>query len=681
MSRSVNSYFYLQPEENSRNNHFIQKMRDISDKDKIQIYLINRPLVDSKYSYSVSNSIIMLSPNHKIALYNFGDSEGDFEEFYEEFIEDLGSISDRFEYKTQLGRPKTWKNLIVSQGIVDPSEFDAKLELENLKIEKQEEKRKCELLISLLVGSINDINTVGIEVPTTILDKVKKKIQLFDGDQTRFVYDKLDEKIIRIQGLSGTGKTELLLHKLKELYGESEENRIMFTCHNRILANSIQGRIPEFFNFMKVDKQIRWSERLWCVHAWGSATQANSGAYRLITYFYNIPFYTWSKNTDFAKVCKLALDDLKSKNISDFGFVFDYMLIDESQDFPEEFFELCSLVTKNSIYVAGDIFQSIFDDEIVKDISPHYLLSKCYRTDPRTLMFSHALGMGLYEYPRLRWLKTNEWEACGYITERARDTSRTLKLMREPLRRFEDLEENGHNCIQISELENDWVATKENAIISIIEHLISDNPTIDPSDIGIVFLDGTKDNYLLADKLAVSIYEKFNWDVNKAYESKSNKKNCLMISNKNNVKGLEFPFVICIGGKITRDYSYRNAIYMILSRSFITSYLVVPKNRNEDILVNIKSCLDDVLNSGCIYTKIPTKDELELIRRTAIHPAPKSQSMYEIINLAFEEIGVDNKYRESLTDVVRTISGDRIDYNEIFDCIDYNYKLMKKKRR
>lgn len=66
-----------------------------------------------------------------------------------------------------------------------------------------------ELLISLLIGSINDIEKVGIEIPETLLERVKKNIILFDGDQTRFIYKKFPKKTVSIQGLSGTGKTEL----------------------------------------------------------------------------------------------------------------------------------------------------------------------------------------------------------------------------------------------------------------------------------------------------------------------------------------------------------------------------------------------------------------------------------------------------------------------------------------
>ena len=81
---------------------------------------------------------------------------------------------------------------------------------------------------------------------------------LFDGEQTRFIYDEPHEKRITIQGLAGTGKTELLLHKIKEIYTHNDEVKIAFTCHNKILADNLRTRIPEFFNFMKVQEQIKW---------------------------------------------------------------------------------------------------------------------------------------------------------------------------------------------------------------------------------------------------------------------------------------------------------------------------------------------------------------------------------------------------------------------------------------
>lgn len=129
-------------------------------------------------------------------------------------------------------------------------------------ISDENDRKNLDLLISLFIGSINDIDRVKDNVPETTLDKVKQKIQLFDGDQTRFVYQKAEKKRIRIQGLSGTGKTELLLHKLKDLYIGEPNSTIYFTCHNKILADNLRKRIPDFFNFMKVEQQIEWNKRL-----------------------------------------------------------------------------------------------------------------------------------------------------------------------------------------------------------------------------------------------------------------------------------------------------------------------------------------------------------------------------------------------------------------------------------
>ncbi|HJD29242.1 MAG TPA: DEAD/DEAH box helicase family protein, partial [Candidatus Blautia avicola] len=141
-------------------------------------------------------------------------------------------------------------------------------------------------MISLLTGSINDIERTGIDYPETLLEKIKKKIILFDGDQTRFIFDEPHKDKIIIQGLAGTGKTELLLHKIRELYVRKEDLKIVFTCRNKILAENLRDRIPEFFDFMKVDEQIKWQERLWVMSSWGSKGDKNSGVYSYVCNYY-----------------------------------------------------------------------------------------------------------------------------------------------------------------------------------------------------------------------------------------------------------------------------------------------------------------------------------------------------------------------------------------------------------
>ena len=108
---------------------------------------------------------------------------------------------------------------------------------------------------------------------------------------------------------------------------------------------------------MKVDKQIKWNERLWMNRAWGSQKAPDTGLYSYICDFYGIPFYKYSTGIDYNFIFSKALFEIKRIPPKQFKTCFDYVLIDESQDFPEVFFELCKKVTKYKVYVAGDVFQ------------------------------------------------------------------------------------------------------------------------------------------------------------------------------------------------------------------------------------------------------------------------------------------------------------------------------------
>lgn len=278
----MSSYFFLQADKNPSNAEFIEQLQDFADTRKSLIYVLNRPLTDQKYSYNYAQSLIVLSPKNKIAIINYGNKETEFENYIEDVLEDVGSISDKYLYKDVIGRPRQWRRTLLDYSIKLNEIESIDYLFERLVLIDESDKKKLDLLISLFIGSINDIDRVKEDVPVTTLDKVKQKIQLFDGDQTRFVYQNLDKKRITIQGLSGTGKTELLLHKLKDIYTGDNSSTIYFTCHNKILADSLKKRIPSFFNFMKVEQQIEWDKRLWCTNAWGSASTINSGAYRYI---------------------------------------------------------------------------------------------------------------------------------------------------------------------------------------------------------------------------------------------------------------------------------------------------------------------------------------------------------------------------------------------------------------
>ena len=625
---------------------------------------------DSRYSYAHEGALVVLAPQRKLSFVDFSGSDESFDDFVEDFLEDLASISDKYRYKESIGRPRNWKNELVLK--VYAAEADAfEAWEEQSKIADPGKQRIAELLVSLLTGSINDIERVKAELPVSLLDRVKRKILLFDGDQTRFIYDRPDRSPIRIQGLSGTGKTELLLHKLRDLYVNVPNSKIVFTCHNRILADNLAKRIPDFFNFMKVEEQIAWEERLWCVHAWGSSNQPNSGTYRLICELYKLPFQRFSPYMSFDRACKEAVEELKKRG--DCAPAFDFILVDESQDFPDSFIELCQVVTSDTVYVAGDIFQSIFDEKIAPTIEPDFLLSKCYRTDPRTLMFAHAIGMGLFEKTKLRWLEDQEWAACGYIVHKAAGGS-IYRLTRETLRRFEDIDNTLPSVLLDAVGDGFWISVGAH-IIAAIKQLAKEHPTLTPDDVGIILLDGGNAIYSLADQLAISVPRELGWIVNKAHETKRRQKGELFISNRNNVKGLEFPFVICVSEQISSGYMYRNALYMTLTRSFLQSRLIVSAERNAAILADIQNGLERINREGCIEVAPPGEDEKEKIK-TTIHVTSSAMSFFDVTDRIFDEIGVLPIMREPLFDAMKKVLGEDIDVDSIRETATFLHAKM-----
>lgn len=425
--------------QSSRNKAFLEDMQTLADSIKQQVYVLSGPLIDGKYQYNDESLMIVLSSKKKIAFVTTKKVDDNFEDLCEDIIEDIGSVSDKYGYKEKIGRPRKWKSKLTTiystNDIVDIKEWFGN----ELAVKDSEDYRTLDLLVSLFIGSINDVKNITTEEPDNLLDKVKHKIQLFDGQQTRFIYEELEAegKRITIQGLSGTGKTELLMHKLKDLYVKNKDAVFGFTCFNKILARKLRERIPEFFNFMKVEQQIDWN-RLLCVSAWGSYGKEYSGIYRYICSFYEISFYSLRECGTFDSACQKAVEQVREK-IKSYGYAFTYMFVDESQDFKESFFNLCELVTEKKCFIAGDIFQSIFEEKKKDVIPPNFLLSKCYRTDPKTLMFAQALGMGLFEKEKLWWLDKEQWEQCGY---QVKIKGSQYTLTREPLRRFEDVDPN-----------------------------------------------------------------------------------------------------------------------------------------------------------------------------------------------------------------------------------------------
>lgn len=638
-------YFDINPK-NEAYAQLIQNMEKYANDNESDIFMLRLPKNDLSDPPKAQNGCFMIMSAHcKVALVNAFATESSFNNYCDDVIDIISYLAMKYEYRAKLGRFNKWTDDLIEkrnlQDIHDLDEF-----WNSVRIDNRQQQKYANLLVALCTGSINDINRVKADLPTNILDQIKQKIQLFDADQTRFIYQEAPvgstKKIIKIQGLSGTGKTELLLHKLKQLYTADESSRIFVTCHNKILATSLHDRIPEFFNFMKVEKQILWEKRLWCTNAWGRLSDENSGLYRYICKFYGIPYQSYTRLSSFDTVCRNAVDIIKTqKKSEEFKYAFDYVLVDECQDFKPSFLELCKLVTSKRVFLAGDLFQSIFAEYTDKDYEADFFLSKCYRTDPRTLMFAQALGLGLFEKEKLRWLKQSDWEACGYSYN---EVNGSIVLRREPVRRFLDIDDN-YDSIQVLTCQADRIGE---GIIRIIKKIRSEYPTVTEEDICIILLDSDDYIYNLANLLELKIPKAIGWDVNKAYETKSTIPGSLLISNRNNVKGLEYPFVICMTKKLVSDYAYRNAIYTMLSRSFIGSYLLIPTEDN-GFVESIKEGLKEIKEFRQMTIKIPSAQERQMIA-TQFKRAIERKPLADILDNIMDEMKVPSVQKKKVID-------------------------------
>lgn len=658
------SYFYCDLQfSNGREPGWLHSLNNYSSTSHKRVYIQRFPVTDTENDEYHSHFLLMIAGS-KLCLIE--QSEGESFDYYAEDVKEcISYLFRKYNYRTVLGPfSRIREELITTKCEEDLNNLDTLLG--SLSLSDELERRHSELLIALCIGSPNEIDRVGNTVPQTYLEKVKHKIQLFDGDQTRFIYQKLNQHVVRIQGLSGTGKTELLLHKIKELYLAKEQYKIFFTCHNKILATTLHDRIEKFFDDMKVNKQIAWEKRLWCTNAWGRSYDSNTGFYSYVCHYYGLPFQSYSYNTSFESLCKKALDSLSQ--LPSFVPCLDYVIVDESQDFDDSFFQLCEKVTRKQVYLAGDVFQSIFAQHTEKDYKADFLLGKCYRTAPDTLMFAHALGLGLFEEKRYRWLKDEDWKTCGYNVFK---DGNSLTLSREPINRFDGEDENYESVIFCESTAERFPKDICSLINSIQEE--TEN-RVQPDDIAVIFIDDDKRIFNRANRLDLEIQMTLGWDVNKAYESKTKEPGSLFVSNRFNSKGLEFPYVFCVTDGIKDAYRYRNSIYTMLTRSFIKSYLVIC-DENSTIPQTIRQGWTQIQREHRMTITIPTQEEQEEIE-IQFTEAKKALSLRESVELFAKENNFSEDDKDRLITIMNNAVLDSYDEDQINETIKNAANLL-----
>lgn len=246
----------------------------------------------------------------------------------------------------------------------------------------------------------------------------------------------------RIRGMAGSGKTIILAMKAALIHVNEPSAKILYTFYTKSLYDQIKQLITRFYR-MHEDHDPDW-DNIQILHAWGGKN--------LPGVYYNACIDNGIAPMPFNTANLMA----RKKGISNFEFItddllnrangkilpkYDYILIDEGQDFPKTFYWLCrKLVYNDRLVWAYDELQNILDIELQETLElfknnygdegidltqlmiTHHpyqnndiVLHKSYRNPIEILLVAHALGFGLYNSRIIQMLENKEhWRDLGY---------------------------------------------------------------------------------------------------------------------------------------------------------------------------------------------------------------------------------------------------------------------------
>jgi len=192
---------------------------------------------------------------------------------------------------------------------------------------------------------------------------LEAEINSFDRDQ-KYGYMGVLDGPQRIRGLAGSGKTIVLAMKAALTHIKYPDANILFSFYTKSLYQHVQRLITRFYRqYDEVDPN--W-DKLKIMHAWGG--QITPGVYYNACIDHNMRPLTYSGVRGvvhpFDFVCSNLLSEVEIKPI------YDYVFVDEGQDFPPSFLRLCLKLAKNNRLVwAYDELQTIFQTEIPSMLS------------------------------------------------------------------------------------------------------------------------------------------------------------------------------------------------------------------------------------------------------------------------------------------------------------------------
>ena len=263
----------------------------------------------------------------------------------------------------------------------------------------------------------------------------------------------------RIRGLAGSGKTVILAMKAALAHLDDPKAMILVTYYTRSLRDHLIRLVSRFHrHFGEGDPD--W-KRIHINHGWGRKDLP--GVLREASLRAGLTPMTYSMAASGAGQAQNAFE-YACRSLVDTQRVtshYDLILIDEGQDFPSSFYELCFYLAKGDrdkkqIVWAYDELQNVFDVKVrtptelfgtdidgeprislPRSLPAHaeandFVLPKCYRNQRDILVLAHATGFGIYGQPVQMLQDRAHWEDVGYDVEAGDMRPGTPVVIRRP---------------------------------------------------------------------------------------------------------------------------------------------------------------------------------------------------------------------------------------------------------
>ncbi len=496
-----------------------------------------------------------------------------------------------------------------------------------------------------------------------IMRILEAEIANFDDKQKYAALSQL-EGPQRIRGLAGSGKTIILCMKAAILHLRNPKLQILYTFTTKSLHDYIEMLITRFYKAMSDGLLPDFDTAIHILHSWGGKNL--KGVYYeacadndILPIDYKTARTKSSSSDAFDYICK----DLLKQSNGTLEKKYDYILIDEAQDFKPSFYQVCRALVKNDCLVwCYDDLQNIFHVDIqdtIKTFENEYgakginlgelqiahpdmdndiVLPRSYRNPKEILVMAHAIGFGIYNDKLIQMLQNNEhWEDLGYkvvqgnckngdhmIIER-RDECSPLALNRY---------QNADQIIEVHsadtmDLEIAWIC--EQIVYAIeVDKLRAD-------DITIICIDD-RHNKRYFQEITEYLYEKQIFTHNLSenfYETKFTQEKCVTLSTVYKAKGNESAMVFVIGCDAVEsekdNKTMRNKLFTAFTRAKAWLKVTGVKISDSSITKEIQTIKDKNFVLDFIYKDAP------IIQRDLDSANEKKAAQRKLISNMIEE--------------------------------------------